>query len=56
MFGKTRLLGCLCILTGLASLTLFAQVDTGVLSGYVYDNTSAVIPLAKVAVTNTRTN
>ena len=33
-----------------------AQIDTGVLSGYVYDNSEAVIPGVKVTVQNTGTN
>ena len=42
------------LLASLGSLT--AQVDTGVLTGYVYDDSGAVIPGAAVVVRNTGTN
>ena len=35
---------------------LLAQVDTGVLSGTIFDNTDAVVPGVKVALTNIGTN
>ena len=35
---------------------LLAQVDTGVLSGTISDNTDAVVPGVKVALTNVGTN
>ena len=40
-----------CLATG-----LIAQVDTGVLSGTIFDNTDAVVPGVKVALTNIGTN
>ena len=42
------------LLASLGSLT--AQVDTGVLTGYVYDDSGAVIPGTAVVVRNTGTN
>ena len=42
------------LLASLGSLT--AQVDTGVLTGYVYDDSGAVIPGTAVVVRNTVTN
>ncbi len=39
-----------------ASGPLTAQVDTGVLSGYVYDDSGAVIPASQVMVHNTGAN
>ena len=46
-------LACLAVL--LPAL-LFGQVDTGVLSGTIYDNSGAVIPGANVALLNVGTN
>ena len=42
------------LLAGVGLLT--AQVDTGVLSGYVYDDSGAVIPGCAVTVRNVGTN
>ncbi|MDE0432460.1 MAG: carboxypeptidase-like regulatory domain-containing protein [Bryobacterales bacterium] len=36
--------------------TVVAQVDTGVLSGTVFDNSDAVVPGVKVTLTNIGTN
>ena len=46
----------LVVLSLLVVSSATAQVDTGVLSGFVYDNSEAVIPGAKVTVLNTGTN
>ena len=46
----------LVVLSLLVVSSATAQVDTGVLSGFVYDNSEAVIPGAKMTVLNTGTN
>lgn len=52
---RTQLFTAACV-TALLSVILSAQVDTGVLSGTVYDNSGAVIPAAVVNVRNVGTN
>ena len=43
------------LLLGFAA-ALIAQVDTGVLSGTIFDNTDALVPGVKVTLTNIGTN
>ena len=55
----TNSVGRLVVVAGMLWATLglsTAQVDTGVLSGYVYDDSGAVIPGSVVTVRNTGTN
>ncbi len=56
--GKYRSGGIVCCLTWLAvfSFSVFAQSERGTITGAVRDSTGALVPAAKVTVTNSATN
>ena len=51
---KTRLLQTLCLAL-LSPIALFAQRDLGTLTGTVTDSTGAVVPAAKILITEQST-
>src|SRR5262245_61158813 len=56
VFSITQKLALAVLLVTLLALPAWPQASTGTVSGTVRDQTSAVIPGANVALTNTRTN
>ncbi|MBL8175557.1 MAG: carboxypeptidase regulatory-like domain-containing protein [Bryobacterales bacterium] len=51
-----RTIAHLITMAAVVAASLLAQVDTGVLSGHVYDNTGAVVPDAQVKLKNLANN